>query len=94
MVGLSTHVVCCRFGILQEVAAGGEGGGPESALKLVHELLSKTLYVLHDLLIKGQRSLLLPVAQVRQHCSQLNCMPAIPASSATIDMRATQSGQT
>ncbi|KAL3148728.1 hypothetical protein ABBQ38_014140 [Trebouxia sp. C0009 RCD-2024] len=53
-----------RFGILQEVAAGSDGGGPDSALQLVHQLLSETLYVLHGLLLKGHRSLVLPLAQV------------------------------
>ena len=54
-----------RFDVLQDViAASSQGSGPEAALKLVHQLLSETLYVLHDLLVRGQRSLVLPLTQV------------------------------
>lgn len=64
-VGFKHSWLCCRFGILQEVAAGSDGAGPDSALQLVHQLLSETLYVLHGLLLRGHPSLVLPLAQVR-----------------------------
>ena len=63
--------LCCRFGILQEVAAASEGGGRDSALELVHQLLSETLYVLHSLLLKGHQTLVLPLAQVSLKSSAL-----------------------
>ncbi len=62
-----THMHCasCRFDILQEVAtAADDSAGPEAALQIVHQLLSETLYVLHELLIAGGQSLVLPITQV------------------------------
>lgn len=58
------------------MAAAIDGGGPDSALLLVHQLLTQTLYVLQDLLLKGQRPLLLPIAQVHLHPSA-SLFPAV-----------------
>lgn len=54
----------CRFDVLQAVAAASQDGGSGAALKLVHQLLSETLYVLHDLLARNQPTLALPLTQV------------------------------
>ena len=54
----------CRFDVLQAIAAAGQDGGSGAALKLVHQLLSETLTVLHDLLARNQQSLALPLTQV------------------------------
>ena len=62
------HCTSCRFDILQEVAtAADDSAGPEAALQIVHQLLSETLYVLHELLIAGSQSLVLPITQVLIH---------------------------
>ncbi|DBA92469.1 TPA: hypothetical protein ACH3X1_002702 [Trebouxia sp. C0004] len=58
-----------RFDILQEVVtAADDSAGPEAALQIVHQLLSETLYVLHELLIAGGPSLVLPITQVVEAC--------------------------
>ncbi|KAL0044481.1 hypothetical protein WJX82_009054 [Trebouxia sp. C0006] len=58
-----------RFDILQEVAtAADDNAGPEAALQIVHQLLSETLYVLHELLIAGGQPLVLPITQVVEAC--------------------------
>ena len=62
-----THIcyAACRFDFLKEVAtAADDSAGPEAALQIVHQLLSETLYVLHELLIAGGQSLVLPITQV------------------------------
>ena len=62
------HYTSCRFDILQEVAtAADDSAGPEGALQIVHQLLSETLYVLHELLMAGGPSLVLPITQVFIH---------------------------
>ncbi len=59
------HCAACRFDVLQEVAtAADDSAGPEAALQIVHQLLSETLYVLHELLIASGQSLVLPITQV------------------------------
>ena len=52
-------------------------------MKLVHELLSQTLFKLHDLLVKGQRSLVLPIAQVRLHGFHLHTCLLLATNLAT-----------
>lgn len=57
----------CRFDILQEVAAAADqDAGRDAALQMVHHLLSETLYILHELLVMGGSSMVLPLTQVRQ----------------------------
>jgi hypothetical protein len=71
-----THMHCasCRFDILQEVAtAADDSAGPEAALQIVHQLLSETLYSLHELLIGGGPSLVLPITQVFIHAFNKYC---------------------
>ena len=71
-----THMCCaaCRFDILQEVAtAADDSAGPEAALQIVHQLLSETLYSLHELLIGGGPSLVLPITQVFIHAFNKYC---------------------
>lgn len=55
----------CRFDVLHEVAsAGNQDGGPEAALQIVQQLLSETLFVLHELLMGASPTLVLPLTQV------------------------------
>lgn len=62
---LHMHCAARRFDILQEVAtAADDSAGPEAALQIVHQLLSETLYILHELLVAGGQSLVLPITQV------------------------------
>ena len=66
--GTHMHCASCRFDVLQEVAtAADDSAGPEAALQIVHQLLSETLYVLHELLKSGCQSLVLPITQVLIH---------------------------
>lgn len=77
-----THMHCtsCRFDILQEVAtAADDSAGPEAALQIVHQLLSEALYVLHELLIAGGQSLVLPITQVLIHAFN-SCSGSCPLS--------------
>ena len=57
--------ICNRFNILHTVAsAANQEPGQEAGLKVVQQLLTESLPVLHDLLQPQSRSLVLPVAQV------------------------------